>query len=313
VDSIQQKQTSPARTLAVVAMVGALLALAIVSMPGSPSLARQDGQDAAVATPGTPVAVDFTRPVAERPAQIQAGECGSDAEPLAVLTPLEKPEGEAEGQPNAIEAERSYTSIPLTLEALLTGQTNVTVLFDSADDAVVIACGEIGGVPSEGGSLVVKLSEQNGSGYSGIAFLSPEDTASTGASIFLAGQLNVSETRALAAVATPAADLTPLPEPTPTAEPVQVADIVLLEWMIDMPAEIRAGTARLVITNEGTEAHSMVVEGQGLIFELPAPLAPGESTILSADLPPGDYLVYCPQNDGEHRAEGMEATLSVVP
>ena len=306
-------QTSSARTVAVMAMAGALLALSFFGTPGSPSLARQDSQDSAVATPGTPVAIDFTRPVAERPAQIQAGVCGSEAEPLAILTALEKPEGEAEGQPNAIEAERSYTSIPLSLQALLTGQTNVSVLLDSADDAVVIACGEIGGVLSEGGSLVVKLSEQNGSGYSGIAFLSPEDTGSTGASIFLAGELNVSETRALAAAATPAGDLTPLPEPTPTAEPVQVADIVLLEWLIDMPSDIRAGAARLVVTNEGTEAHSLVVEGQGLVFELPVPLAPGDSTILSADLPPGDYLVYCPEGDGEHRAQGMEATLSVIP
>jgi hypothetical protein len=138
VNSTEQKQTSSARALAAVVMAGVLLALAFVSTPGSPSLARQDVQDTAVATPGTPVAIDFSRPVAERPAQIQAGECGSGAEPLAVLTPLEKPEGEAEGQPNAIEAERSYTSIPLSLEALLTGQTNVTVLLDGADDAVVI-------------------------------------------------------------------------------------------------------------------------------------------------------------------------------
>lgn len=292
------------------AMVGALLALAVINAPGSPSLARQDAADA---TPGTPVAIDFTRPVSERPAQIQAGKCGSEAEPLAVLTPLEKPEGEAEGQPAAIEAERSYTSIPLSLDTLLTGQTNVTVLFDDAADALAIACGEIGGVLSEGGSLVVKLSEQNDSGFSGIAFLSPEDAGGAGASVFLAGELTVAETRALAAVATPAADLTPLPEPTPTAEPVQIADIVLLEWMIDLPADIRAGAARLVITNEGSEPHSLVVEGQGLVFELPAPLAPGESTILSADLPPGDYLVYCPQGEGEHRTKGMEATLSVVP
>ncbi len=299
-----------ARPLLAAAIVGSLVLGSLASGPTRRSLA-QEGTPAA--TPATPVAIDFTRPVAERPVQIQAGVCGSVGEPLAILTPLEKPEGEAEGQPTAIEAERSYSSVPLSLEALLTGQTNVTVLLDGADDAVVIACGEIGGVLSEGGSLVVKLAEQNGSGYSGIAFLSPEDAGGAGASIFLAGELTVAETRALAAVATPASELTPLPEPTPTAEPVQIADIVLLEWMIDMPREIRAGAARLVITNEGTEPHSLIVDGQGLVFELPSPLAPGDSTILSADLPPGDYLVYCPQGEGEHRAEGMEATLTVVP
>lgn len=308
--SPHQTWTGAARPLAIVTLVLCALGLALFTTQSNGSLAQDDRPDA---TPGTPVSIDFTRPVAERPTRIQAGECGSVGEPLAILTPLAKPEGEAEGQPTAIEAERSYSSIPLSLESLLTGQTNVTIVFDGAESAVAIACGEIGGVPSEGGSLVVKLSEQNGSGYSGIAFLAPEDGGGTGASIFLAGELTVAETRALAAVATPAADLTPLPEPTPTAEPVQVADIVLLEWMIDLPPEIRAGSARLVVTNEGTEPHSLVVEGQGLVFELPSPLAPSATNILAADLPPGEYLVYCPQGEGEHRAEGMEATLTVVP
>ena len=90
-------------------------------------------------------------------------------------------------------------------------------------------------------------------------------------------------------------------------------DLALLEWLIDMPEEIRAGPVNFVVTNEGSEAHSLVVEGNGLDFELPTPLDPGESSILSADLPPGEYVVYCPVGDGEHRDKGMEATLTVVP
>ena len=39
----------------------------------------------------------------------------------------------------------------------------------------------------------------------------------------------------------------------------------------------------------------------------------GESSILSAELPPGEYVVYCPVGEGEHREEGMETTLLVVP
>jgi hypothetical protein len=80
-----------------------------------------------------------------------------------------------------------------------------------------------------------------------------------------------------------------------------------------MPAETRAGPVNFVVTNEGSEAHSVVIEGNGLVFELPAPLDPGESSILSADLPLGEYIVYCPVGEGEHREEGMEATLVVVP
>jgi plastocyanin len=80
-----------------------------------------------------------------------------------------------------------------------------------------------------------------------------------------------------------------------------------------MPEEIRAGQVNFVVTNEGSELHSVVVEGNGLVFELPAPLDSGESSILSAELPPGEYVVYCPIGDGEHRDKGMEATLLVVP
>jgi hypothetical protein len=50
-----------------------------------------------------------------------------------------------------------------------------------------------------------------------------------------------------------------------------------------------------------------------VIAELDRALDPGESSILSVALPAGEYVVYCPVGEGEHRAEGMEATLSVVP
>ena len=303
-----------------VLIIGVLCAIVIASLTGGRgggSLAQESSATPApVATPATPVAIDFIQLVAERPAEIRTGSCPSAGETLAALTPLEKPAGEAQGQPDAIEAERSYTAVPLPMDALLSGQTNISVLLSSAQPEVVIACGEIGGVLSEGGALVVKLSQENGSGFTGIAYLGPEDAATTGISLFLAGELTVAETRELVATpteATPASILEPLPEPTPTAEPVQNVDVALLEWLIDMPAEVRAGQINFVVTNEGTEPHSLVIEGQGLSFALDRPLDPGDTTILTAILPPGDYEVYCPLGDGEHREKGMEETLTVVP
>ena len=240
-----------------------------------------------------------------------SGSCDEPGETIASLTPLETPEGEAQGQGAAIEAESSYTTIPIPLESLLSGQASIAVLLSEEASETVIACGEIGGVLSEGGSLVIKLSERNGSGFSGIAFLAPGDPGTTGASVFLAGERTVAETRELVAAATPEAALEPIPEPTPTAEPVQVVDLVLLEWLIDMPAEIRAGQVNFVVTNEGSEAHSVVIEGNGLVFELPAPLDSGESSILSAELPPGEYVVYCPVGEGEHRERGWRRRWSL--
>ncbi|MCC7021880.1 MAG: hypothetical protein IT338_03580 [Thermomicrobiales bacterium] len=295
------------RVAAVLALAILLLA-GIAASQGGASLA-QEGE----ATPGTPAPIDFTQLVTLRPAEIRAGACTNPGETIAELEPLEKPEGEAEGQGGAIEAERSYTSVPITIQSLLESETNISILLSDSSD-VVVACGEIGGVVTEGGSLVLKLSEQNDSGFSGIAFLGTGDGGTTGISLFLAGERTVAETRELAAVATPTEALTPIPEPTPTAEPVQVADIALLEWLIDMPQEIHAGQVNLVVTNEGAEPHSLVIESGGAaVAQLPRPLDPGQSTILSVDLAPGEYTLYCPEEDGEHREKGMEGTLEVEP
>jgi uncharacterized cupredoxin-like copper-binding protein len=264
---------------------------------------------------------NFDQVVAERPAQVQSGSCEAPGEVIAALTPLERPEGEAQGQGSAIEAERSYTSLPIAFDALLDGQTSIDVVLSDDQPDVTIACGDIGGVPDDNGAVVIKLSERNGSGYTGIAFLSPGD-GTTGASVFVAGRQTVAETRELVA-ATPSVELTglePVPTeeptaiPTPTAEPVQIVDVALLEWIIDAPTETRAGQVQFVVTNEGTEAHSLVVDSGGTtVAELDAPLDPGDSTVLTVELGPGDYVLYCPLADGEHREKGMETELTVVP
>jgi hypothetical protein len=309
-DSDDRRWVALARPALVILILCFLLAASIGGNRAGRSLAQEG--EATPATPGTPVAIDFDQLVTERPGEVLSGSCDELGETIASLTPLDSPEGEAQGQGAAIEAESSYTTIPIPLESLLDGQSSIAILLSEEASETVIACGEIGGVVGEDGSLVVKLSERNDSGFTGVAFLAPGDPGTTGASVFLAGERTVAETRELVAAATPAA-LEAIPEPTPTAEPVQVVDLVLLEWLIDIPEEIRAGQVNFVVTNEGAEEHSLVVEGNGLVFELPAPLESGESSVLSAELPPGEYVVYCPVDEGEHREEGMEATLLVVP
>ena len=96
-----------------------------------------------------------------------------------------------------------------------------------------------------------------------------------------------------------------------------VNTIVALDPAQDFPFGYNphsAGQINFAITNEGREAHGFVVESGGVIVaELPRPLEPGASAVLSTPLFEGTYLVYCPVGEGEHRAEGMEAELLVTP
>lgn len=122
-----------------------------------------------------------------RPAHIHTGTCDAVGEVVAPLADLVSPTGDALGQATAVTAETSFTSVPLTLDQILAAEHVVNVHLAADDIDVYIACGEIGGVLDANGALVIGLSEQGNSGFSGIAFLSPgSDGASTDISMFIA-------------------------------------------------------------------------------------------------------------------------------
>jgi hypothetical protein len=54
------------------------------------------------------------------------------------------------------------------------------------------------------------------------------------------------------------------------------------------------GATRFQVTNNGTEQHTLVIEGMGVKAQLDAPLGPLEIRSLTADLQPGTYRLYCP-------------------
>ena len=82
------------------------------------------------------------------------------------------------------------------------------------------------------------------------------------------------------------------------------------QFAIDMPTELAAGPITFQVSNDGTVEHNVEVEGQGIVDELPANLAPGESGTLSLDLTPGTYEVNCPLDD--RAARGMRLELTVT-
>ena len=87
-----------------------------------------------------------------------------------------------------------------------------------------------------------------------------------------------------------------------SAAPVPVQ---LSEFAISGSLEVAPG-GTLAVTNEGTQVHNLVIDGDGQT----ADLAAGASEDLAVDVAAGEYVVYCAIPG--HREAGMEATMTVA-
>jgi plastocyanin len=71
----------------------------------------------------------------------------------------------------------------------------------------------------------------------------------------------------------------------------------------------KTGTYKFRVTNKGTIAHALEVEGNG-VEEKTGDIQPGASATLQAVLSKGgSYDLYCPI--GGHRSQGMQGTVTV--
>jgi plastocyanin len=69
----------------------------------------------------------------------------------------------------------------------------------------------------------------------------------------------------------------------------------------------KAGAVTIDFDNPASVPHAVEVEGNG-VEEVSETVTAGKTSV-TADLEPGEYEFYCPV--GNHRAEGMEGTLTV--
>ena len=300
------------------------------------------GGPAAVAQDATPQAEQGQLP---RPAHIHVNDCANIGDIAAPLNDLTAPTGQQVGIRRAFEAESSFTNVPMTLDQILASDHSLNVHMSADQMNVYIACGDLGGVLTPEGALVIGLAEQNNSGYTGIAYLSPgADGASTDVSVFIApvvgggrGGNNQTQaattteaTQAAGMTETPAAAETPATSTeaetpvggevamgTPAAETGDSSMVAggqvpvsLAEFAISMPSSLPAGRVTFAITNDGTITHSFEIEGNGVEKSLKNPLEPGQTDMLSVNLDPGTYTVYCPIDD--HRGQGMELEVTVA-
>ncbi len=317
------------RWIALSVSAAALLGLVALSGP------------AAWAQNGTPAADGGAAP---RPAHIHTGNCDEIGDVVAPLTDLTGATGgDRVGQARrAAAAEISYTTVPLSLTAILDADHVINVHFSADEIDTYIACGELGGRLNADGSLAVGLRELNDSGYTGIAYLSPAaGGASTGVSVFIAPVAGGGRNRDRAAGATPAAagsedtiivgdtaeataeGIATLPAAdasvsgTPAADAGgeattagETVDVSLSEFTIEVPDSLSSGPVTFNVTNDGTITHNFEVEGQGLEEELAQDLEPGQSGTLTVDLAPGTYEIYCPI--GDHANQGMRVEVTVA-
>lgn len=129
----------------------------------------------------TPVAVTG------RPAHIHEGTCDEVGAVVGPLTNLTAPVGAAAGSADVDIVEYSFTTVAASLETILAADHALNVHLSEDEIGTYIACGNVGGAIDANGSLVISLREQNDSGFSGIAVLTPNgaDPASTDVSAFI--------------------------------------------------------------------------------------------------------------------------------
>jgi hypothetical protein len=246
---------------------------------------------------------------AGHPAHIHAGTCETlDPNPLFPLTDVTAPVGEPAGAADAEQIDTSFTTVPVDLATLLASDNSINVHLSAEEADVYIACGEVGGIPlDDAGSIAIGLREQNDSGHTGVAFLTPNaaDPTQTDVSLFIAEDL--AEDDQEDGTDEEAED----GDDEEAAIPGGEVEVSLTEFAIDMPTTLPAGPTTFVVTNNGTTDHNFEVESEdlGVEEELETDLAPGDTGTLEIDLEPGTYEIYCPI--GNHREQGMELELTV--
>jgi hypothetical protein len=248
-----------------------------------------------------------------RPSHVHTGDCDEPGPIVQPLNNLTAPGTDVIGNDEAVVAEAAFTNIPLSLEAMVAEDHSIKVHLSRERIETYLACGDIGGTLDQDGALIVGLKEQDGSGYTGIAYLRPLANGTTDTSVIIAEVIPRVAGPAAGgdqAAASTAEATAPADAAAPAAGEAEEVAVSLTEFAIEMPTELAAGPVRMVVTNDGAVAHNFVVEGEGFEERLPARLNPGQSATLEFDLPAGAYTAYCPVGAGAHRANGMEVALT---
>ncbi len=87
-------------------------------------------------------------------------------------------------------------------------------------------------------------------------------------------------------------------------EPIAVS---ITDAGIEVKGSPVPGATQFQVTNNGTQQHTLAIEGPGVKAQLATPLQPQEVGSLTATMAPGTYRLYCPMEP-----ESLTAQLEVV-
>ena len=114
-----------------------------------------------------------------------------------------------------------------------------------------------------------------------------------------------------------ASESTPAAESTPTATEAAGGEASTLKIAADPDGALKftetkltatSGQVKVEFSNPSQVPHAVEIEGNGIEEETET-VTGEDAPPLTVDLKPGEYEFYCPV--GNHRAEGMEGTLTV--
>jgi len=86
----------------------------------------------------------------------------------------------------------------------------------------------------------------------------------------------------------------------------------LSEWaIVTSRSTVRTGAVVIHVTNTGTMAHRLEVEGHGL-EKRTLPIPPGEHADLTVSFVAGEYELHCPLGSGAHKKMGMKTAITAA-
>ncbi len=127
-------------------------------------------------------------------ADIYVGDCDGDLG--EILVPLTDPipgSGASVGQDTTAVAATSFTTIPVALGQLVAEDHIIGIQRSGADSP--LACGELGGILTEQGALIIGLRERDASGVTGVVYVAPSaaDPSQTDISVLLVAEADVEQ------------------------------------------------------------------------------------------------------------------------